>query len=139
MCSSDLARMIGETIVEGLRTGVNVDSLLETQGVNWNEFTGVERDDPRINPEILGEVFSLPRPAGEPVVHGFALLSGEYTVVQLQGVTNGTPEDLEESEAVNLQNFISQQSAAIEFTGFKINMENRAEISGRAELVDELE
>lgn len=131
------ARMIGETIVDVVQSGEDAQALLDAQELSWNAMTEVERGEPSVNPQIMEEVFSMQLPAeGETAVTGFQLNSGGYAVIELQDVIDGTMEDLEEGEAGNMRNFISQQGAAVDFTGFMTSLENRAEISGRRQLTE---
>lgn len=126
------ARQFGETIVSGLESGENIDSMLEAQGLAWTQLDAVERTDQRVNPAISEQVFSLPKPeANSTRVKGFTLDTGEYVVVELQSVTDGTLEDMEEGEEASLRNFISQQTSALDFAGFMTSLENKAEITGR--------
>lgn len=126
------AKMIGETIVNGLNTGVNIDSLLEAQGLSWNVFELLERDNQIINPALTEEIFTMLAPAeGEKTIKGFAVETGEYFVVELGTVIDGTTQDMEEGEEQSLRSFISQQSASLDFAGFMMSQEARAVIKGR--------
>jgi peptidyl-prolyl cis-trans isomerase D len=125
------SRLIGETIVASLQAGENVDELLQAQNVEWQTFENVERGEPTLNPEIGEFVFGLARPGDMPVYAGRQLFSGNYIVVELQSVQDGTVADFEEGEELNLGNFISQQHASNDFAGFLMGLEARAEIEGR--------
>ncbi len=128
------ARQFGETIVSSLESGENIDSMLEAQGLAWTQLDAVERTDQRVNPAISEQVFSLPKPeANSTRVKGLTLDTGEYVVVELQSVVDGTMEDMEEGEEASLRNFISQQSSALDFAGFMTSLENKAQITGRDE------
>ena len=124
-------RLIGETMVSSLQAGESIDELLQARNMEWESFENVERGDPSMNPEAGEFVFGLPRPDGMPVYAGRQLFNGEYAVVELQSVQDGTVEDFEEGEAANLANFISQQFSANDFAGFLLGLEARAEIEGR--------
>jgi hypothetical protein len=70
---------------------------------------------------------------GETEVAGFELSDGRYVLVELQSVVDGTAADFSAGEEQNMRNFISQQAAANDFTGFMEHLENRADIQGRDE------
>jgi peptidyl-prolyl cis-trans isomerase D len=126
------ARLIGETIVASLQAGENVDELLQAQNVQWQDFGNVERGEPTLNPEIGTYVFGLARPVdGVPVYAGRQLSSGNFIVVELHSVQDGTVADFEEGEEASLGNFISQQHSSNDFAGFMMGLEARAEIEGR--------
>jgi peptidyl-prolyl cis-trans isomerase D len=111
---------------------------LQAQNASWTQIDAVERSAPSLDPEISQKIFSMPRPAeGETEVAGFELSDGRYALVELQSVVDGTAADLAEGEEQNMRNFISQQAAANDFTGFMENLENRADIRGRDEVPEE--
>ena len=137
--AKEQVQAIGETIVNSLQTGANIDGLLTAQNVTWNQVDGIERNVAGANAEITDKVFSMPRPAeGETVIQGHALNDGSYIVVELQDVTDGTEADFLENEEQNMRNFVSQQWAANDFAGFMGNLEARAEIEGREAVLPEL-
>lgn len=125
-------RLIGETIVSSLQSGDNIDGLLAAQNLSWDQIDGVERSLAQINPEIMDKVFALPRPAeGDTDIAGYQLANGEYVVIELQNVTDGTDADALEGEVQNMRSFLSQQAAANDFAAFMTGIEARAEITGR--------
>jgi hypothetical protein len=74
----------------------------------------------------------MPRPAeGGTEVSGFSLSSGDYVVIELQGVVDGTPADLREGEEQNMRNFLSQQAGSNDISGYILSLEARADIEGR--------
>jgi len=130
--ASEQARLIGETIVSSLQAGDNIDGLLSVQGVSWTQVDATERSNFTINPEIMDRVFTLARPAeGTTTIAGYTLANGDYVVIELQTVADGTEADLLENEGQNMRNFVSQQGAANDFTSFITGLEARAEIEGR--------
>jgi len=130
--ASEQARLIGETIVSSLQAGDNIDGLLGVQGVSWSQVDASERSNFMLNPEIMDRVFTLARPQQDmTTVAGYTLANGDYVVIELQAVADGTETDLQENEGQNIRNFVSQQGAASDFTSFITGLEARAEIEGR--------
>lgn len=130
--ASEQARLIGETIVGSLQTGDNIDGLLSAQGLSWNQVEASERSGLALDPEIIERVFTLERPAaGVAVVAGYSLANGDYAVIELQEVTDGTTADFLDNEEQSLRSFLTQQTAGGDLTGFMTGLEARAEITGR--------
>jgi len=130
--ASEQARLIGETIVSSLKAGDNIDSLLTSQGLAWNQIEGSERSNLQVNPELMDHVFTLARPAaGTSTIAGYTLGNGNFVVIELQSVTDGSNSDLQENEEAGMRNFLSQQAAANDFTAFMDGIEKRATIKGR--------
>jgi peptidyl-prolyl cis-trans isomerase D len=126
------AAALGESFVTGLQGGSNIDGLLATQNLSWNQIDNIERVAPNLNPEITDLVFTMERPEqGETSIAGFSVSNGDYLVIELQTVTDGTPADFTGSEEQNMRNFLSQQTGVNDLTGFVKSMEARADIEGR--------
>src|SRR5690606_35737149 len=81
------AATLGESILAGVQGGSNIDGLLATQNLSWNQIDNIERSAPNLNPEITDLVFTMPRPeAGKTSVAGFSVSNGDYLVIELQSV-----------------------------------------------------
>lgn len=136
--AEEQVRAIGETIVSSMQNGANIDGLLAAQNATWTQVDAIERNVVGANAEITDKVFTMPRPEeGATVVQGHTLSDGSYIVVELQNVTDGTAADFRENEEGNLRNFVSQQMAVSDFSGFMGSLEARADIEGRDALLPE--
>ncbi len=125
-------RASGESLVNSLKAGDNIDGLLQAQNTTWSQLDAVERSSPNINPEISNYVFSMPRPlAGTTDISGLQLADGSYLVIELQSVVDGSAADFNTGEAQNMRNFLSQQASANDFSGFMESLESNASIQGR--------
>lgn len=134
--AEEQVRAIGETIVSSMQSGANIDGLLAAQNTTWTQVDAIERNVVGANAEITDKVFTMPRPEeGATVVQGHTLSDGSYIVVELQNVTDGTAADFRENEEGNLRNFVSQQMAVNDFSGFMGSLEARADIEGRDALL----
>jgi peptidyl-prolyl cis-trans isomerase D len=126
------ASALGDTLIKGIKNGDNIDGLLTAQKLGWAALANIERSEAKLNPEISDKVFSMPKPQdGKAVVEGYALHGGDYAVIELQSVTDGTAADFKEGEESSMRNFLSQQSGANDFTAYMKSMEARAKIKGR--------
>jgi peptidyl-prolyl cis-trans isomerase D len=125
-------RTLGEGFVKSLQNGDNIDAMLQTQNQSWTQVNAVERTATNLNPEVLNAVFSAPTPeAGATLAQGAQLSTGDFVVFELQSVTPGAASDFREGEAKSLRNFINQQTAANDFVGFMLSLEERAKVKGK--------
>ena len=123
-------RDLGETIRDSMQNGQNIDTLLKTQDLSWNQLNDLERNNQLLPPELVQNIFDISGPgAGEVSMDGFQLTTGEYVVVELQSVSEGSLEDLEQEEQASLQAFLTQQYSNAEFEALVLGLQNRAEIS----------
>jgi peptidyl-prolyl cis-trans isomerase D len=130
--AAEQAKKLGESYVSGLRNGDNIDGLLTLQNLGWNNVVDIERVAPNVDPEIVDKAFSMSRPAeGKTEVAGFSLNGGDYVVIELQSVKDGSATDFKDGEEQNMRNFISQQSGSNDVTGFIKSLEARADIEGK--------
>jgi peptidyl-prolyl cis-trans isomerase D len=122
----------GKSFVEGMQNGGNIDGLLATQNLSWIQVDAIERVAPTVDPELTDKIFLMEKPAvGSPRVAGYALRSGDYAVIELQSVADGSAADFKDGEEANMRNFVSQQMGANDIAGFIKSLEARAEIEGR--------
>lgn len=130
--ATEQAKQLGDTYVTALKNGDNIDGLLALQNLGWNNVVDIERVAPNVDPEIVDKAFVMPRPAdGKTEVAGFSLSSGDYVVIELQSVKDGSTADFKDGEEQNMRNFISQQSGSNDITGFIKSLEARADIKGK--------
>jgi len=121
---------LGETVRDSMQNGQNMDTLLQTQDLSWNQLNALERSDQLLPPELVQNIFDMPGPGTESViVDGFQLSTGEYVVVELQNVNEGSLEDLEQEEQASLQAFLAQQYSNEEFEALILGLQNRADIT----------
>jgi len=126
------ARALGESIVSAMKNGDNIDGLLTAQSLAWTQTEAIERVAPTVNPEITDRAFTMARPTeGKSQVAGFSLSNGDYAVIELQAVLDGTTADFREGEEQNMRNFLSQQAGANDISGYIKSLEARADIEGR--------
>ena len=139
--AQEQATLLGQSFVAGMQSGSNIDGLLAERNLSWNQVDAVERVAVTLDPALTDRVFTMQRPEQGSRVAGFSMENGDYVIVELQSVTEGTAADLREGEAQNMRSFISQQAGANDFTAFATHLEERADIEGREtqlEVVDPL-
>lgn len=94
---------VGQQIIAALEGGGDAADILASESLNWNERTGVQRNQFDLNTEIVQNVFSMPAPDDNQVVRsGFSLTNGAYVVIELQSVNAGSPDDMPEDQRTQL-------------------------------------
>ncbi len=126
------AKELGDSFLNAVKNGDNIDALLGAQHLGWTALENIERSEPKLNPEITDKVFTMDRPQdGKTILDGLAMQAGDYAVVELKNVTEGSQADVKEAEAASMRNFLSQQAGANDFAGYMKSMEAHAKIKGR--------
>src|SRR5690606_34088254 len=125
------ARQLGETVVSALQTGDDADAMVEQLGMSWVDVEASERENFTVHPLLMQYVFTmLPPEAGGTRVAAFDIGDAAHVVVELRSVESGSLANLEEDEATGLVSFLRQQAGALDFTGFLVNLQDRATIKG---------
>ena len=97
------AQAVGERILETLRAGGEAVAAAEEHGFEWQDAGAVTRDNRTVNREVLAEAFRMANPAaGQPVIGGLQLTSGDYAIVVLHGVEAGDPATVDEAQRDNM-------------------------------------
>jgi len=121
---------LGQTILNNLQSGSNIDTLLETQDLRWNRVEDLERNNQFLPPELVNNVFSMAAPEdGDVAYAGFQLSNGVYVVVELQDVEAGSMEDFEEGQLANLKSVLAQQYANEDLQALITGLQDRANIT----------
>lgn len=126
--AEEQAASLGETYLNNLNNGQNIDSLLAVQGLEWNRGQNLSRTSPGLEPEIRQLVFSMSKPEGEPLIQGQQLASGDYVIAELQEVIPGSLEEMSEENRLALQNYLMQLTANSDFTAYMSGIEADADI-----------
>jgi peptidyl-prolyl cis-trans isomerase D len=87
-----------DSLLKRLTEGATLEELQAQSGYELKKPGSVDRTSGDAPPGLIREVFKLPRPAGDAATFSVADLgNGDYAVVALSGVTDGTLEDLDEA------------------------------------------
>ena len=125
------ASALGDTFMKSLKNGENIDALLTVQHLGWNALANIERSEAKLNPEIANKAFTMQKPQAGPVLEAYAMGAGDYAVIELQSVADGTTADFKEGEESGMRNFLSTQAGSDDFTAYMKSLEARAKIKGR--------
>jgi len=126
--AEEQAASLGETYLNNLNNGQNIDNLLAVQGLEWNRGQNLSRTSPGLEPEIRQLVFSMSKPEGDPLIQGQQLASGDYIIAELQEVIPGSLEEMSEENILALQNYLMQLTANSDFTAYMTGFEADADI-----------
>ncbi len=112
----------GEELLTALREGKAVPAP------GWERFEAATRMQENVEPEVLREVFRMPRPAeGQPGYAGLSLADGGYVVLQLSGVS--TPEEaVEPVQLQELRDILASRQGQDDFAAFIRQLELDAKI-----------
>lgn len=124
-----LARELGERLLETLRSGESVDELLDEHELQWREHESASRQDPAINPEVLQAAFSVqPGQDDGPVYRGSSLRNGAFVVIELQSVEQGSLADMSDEERRQFRSQLLEQSGRRTFDALLDNRRQEASI-----------
>jgi peptidyl-prolyl cis-trans isomerase D len=91
------ARSQADAALARLKEGATLEVIQADSGFELKQPGNLERTSTAAPAPLVREVFKLPRPVGDTPTYSVADLgNGDYAVVALTGVTDGTLEDLDE-------------------------------------------
>lgn len=106
---SDLAREMGQALLERLRKGETLEQVAQgLVGHQVEQSNGVGRNEAKPEPTIVQALFRLPRPEGDQPQYGQAeLANGDFVIIALHKVEDGSLDNLDanaiESRRVSLE------------------------------------
>lgn len=109
--AKDEAKHVGAELLAAIKETNNPNKAANSQNIEWIVKRSVDRDNKDLSREMLERVFSMPKPeAGKAFsMAGFSLLNGDYVVVALTKVNNGT---VDKSGDSNLLEKVTKQIAS---------------------------
>tara|TARA_R110000868_G_scaffold8205_3_gene42634 strand:- start:222462 stop:224336 length:1875 start_codon:yes stop_codon:yes gene_type:complete len=85
------AQSLGEKAQQALTSDASYAKVAQQYGLVWKNASKIKRHNQSINSTVLAEAFALPRPQKTAVsVGGVALANGDYAVVMLNKIVNGS-------------------------------------------------
>lgn len=126
----DRTRERGEAVLEQLQQGRSKDDVALEFAVYWNNVTGVAQDDETINRAVLRTAFRAGVPeAGQPIIDGMSLGTGDYTVVIVNSVTDADPDAIGEEEQDVVRSQLLQANSASAWMEFTGNLRANADVT----------
>jgi len=114
-----------------VRDGEEIEALAKASDLEWQVSLGAIRTDAKVDQSILQHVFSLLRPQGEPVVSGFHLPGGDYVIVSLTKVEDGTLESLAKEQQNGLAYSLARTAGMNDYAAYQAMVHSRAEVERR--------
>ncbi len=124
----ELAKMLGEELLEGMRNGLSVDQLAGNSDLNWEVLQGVNITNTSIEPEILKKSFEANVPNNNPVYFGQELPDGDYAVVRIANVSIPSADTITLGEAALAEEEILRAQAAAAWDDFSRSQRQRFNI-----------
>ncbi|RMD70030.1 MAG: peptidylprolyl isomerase [Gammaproteobacteria bacterium] len=117
--AAEKARALGEKILERLKSGEDPEAVARDQGLSWEPPMTLGREDTRVHPDLLKTAFRLPKPKDGPTYGGLSYPSGDYAVIRLEKVEEGSPEDLTDEEREALRRDLGEAAFAAFVKGLR--------------------
>jgi hypothetical protein len=123
------AQQLGDSITARLQSGTSVAQLTQQYHLAWEHRAGVGRYDSKVNAAILHEAFHLPRPASTrtPSLGGFVLPTGDYALVQVSAVRDGSSKT-NSAERRIFQEQIEQAYGQLDYDRYVSGLFNAAKV-----------
>jgi peptidyl-prolyl cis-trans isomerase D len=101
----------GEQIMERMQQGEQAEALADLAGATLVKPAVLERKSTGVPAGVLRNVFKASRPSGDkPVLHGAVLKNGDYAIINLLKVEDGTVSpDAVKSATAELQKIYGQE------------------------------
>lgn len=124
-----LAEDAGNAAIASLEQGLASDLVAASLGQSWTVVGDATRFHGAVPPAVLSAAFDLPRPdQNRKTVGSTALPNGDFAVITVSKVEDGSLEQLSEQEADALSRFLESESARTEFEAFRQSLEKGAVI-----------
>ena len=118
----------GVQLLAALREGKTLaDEQLTNQ--TWTVVEAASRNQEGIAPEVLQELFRMPKPSaeGKPSFDGIATRNGDYILIRLNGV-NEPQSVVSTEEKAEYRKFLSSRQGEQDFAAYRRQLQEQAEI-----------
>ncbi|MGI9251850.1 MAG: SurA N-terminal domain-containing protein [Pseudohongiellaceae bacterium] len=107
-----------------------LNTLLTENELEWIEHTGLKRDSDEVNADILATTFIMPHPTAEgaPNYDYVTLANGTFAIVELNTVTPGSLDEIEEDQLIGLTQQIQRDLGENDFNAYLTRLERTADI-----------
>ena len=127
--ASKLASENGKKIIAKLKQGEDLNKVAAEFKAELKPSAEVVRDSSELSDEILQTLFKMPKPEGDSAVYDdTALANGDYAVIALEQVIDGTGSGLTDEDRSKLQAAVERVSGESSFEHMVENMRDRSEI-----------
>lgn len=124
-----LAKQDGDEILEKLKAGEAKEAVAPSH-TEWQEGEAITRDDNTITRAVLRKAFAMSYPSeSSPSYDTVTVSGGDYAVVILSKVTEGSIEDSKTVDVNNAELEILRRNATADWQTFLSDIEENAEVS----------
>jgi len=115
-------------ITAALNSGASITDQAKSLGLEVKVAKETSRTDTVTDRAILEYVFSLPTPAGKPVVGSAKTGSGDYAVVTLDAVKLGTEDKVAAEQRQSVSSMLAGISGDHDFRSYQAHLKEVAKI-----------
>ena len=128
--AGEMAHKRGEELLGRLKQGESLQSLADAESLTVVTSGLVGRNDRTLPPVLLQHLFRMPRPAGDESQYGGTVLAnGDYAVIALDSIRDGTlGEDENKETEKTLKNLQERSRGTAYFNHFIENQRGNAQI-----------
>ncbi len=126
--SRDALQALAADLSEQLKQGADFESLAKEKGLEWQVSIDTRRNDFTVDNALVRYVFELPKPAGAPQIGGVFLAEGDYAVVSLNKVTQGSAERMTALQKQQMTQGLARSSGQTEYAAFEAYIKAEADV-----------
>jgi peptidyl-prolyl cis-trans isomerase D len=128
--AAEKAKERGQQLLEQLESGEkSIRQVASAVGASLQQVDSVNRDNRELPVEIMRSLFRMPRPEEDKSVYaGVQLGGGDYALIALQGITDGTMEGVTVQDRRNLSSALSERTGHGYISHLIEDLRNSAEI-----------
>lgn len=127
--ASRMAEQKGKEIMAKLREGGSLAKTASEYKARYNQTVETGRDSDKVPEEILQTLFRMPRPEGQALVYDeTALASGDYAVIALEQVMDGSDAGLTDEDKARLKLSMEGMLGQSTFDHMVENMRDRSNV-----------
>ncbi|MEM6999056.1 MAG: peptidyl-prolyl cis-trans isomerase [Pseudomonadota bacterium] len=120
---------IGQDIIQQVSDGLAPEEVATDIDVKWNNEEDVKRDATSVNRSVLRKAFQLTPVNDQPAVDGYQLGSGDYAVVVVTAVNQGTLDNLEDEDSRKVDLLLRRVKSTAEWREFLSNVREQANVT----------
>jgi peptidyl-prolyl cis-trans isomerase D len=120
----------GKSLLKRLRDGEDRAKLAQAEKLEWKDVPDLTRRSEQLDPMIRRGAFRLPRPgSGAPSYGGMGLVSGDYALIAVLGVTDGDPTGQSDQERQATRLRLQRAASDTEWRDFSAGLKAGADIA----------
>lgn len=119
-----------QSIRQSLSDGGNLEAISEEQELSFSSQLAAERNAADVPAELLEYVFTMAQPQqDQPVFDGMHLQNGDYVVITLSNVTDGSVDALTDEEKTSLKVNLSSRLTGDSYRAWQSLLREQADIN----------